>query len=315
METAGFMLYAAALALGPLALVQSVAAGGVGILTYATARFERRRLTRRDLAGSLVAVIGLACLAVLLAGGDARDAQGSTLEIGLWLAATAAAAVVVMTVCRGPLGRGVACGIAGGLFFAAGDIRTKLATDGGVRTLFVIPLVLGYLLGTSLLQLGYQSAVALTVAGLATLLTNAIPIAAGTVVLGEPLPGGTLGIARALAFAAVTVGAILLARPANRPAAAPAHEPAEQVPALTRGPRVGPAGSVTTRAPSITCSQSNPASPPCPPSRSPLTTAASSRPNHKPAGRRTPGHQRAGVAGKLPRQVSLTRLPASRHRR
>jgi drug/metabolite transporter (DMT)-like permease len=230
METAGFMLYAAALALAPLALVQSVAAGGVGILAYATARFERRRLTRRELAGSLVAVIGLAFLAVSLAGGDARDAQGSTVEIGLWLAATAATAVAIMTVGHGLLGRGVAYGIAGGLFFAAGDICTKLATDGGVRTLFVIPLVLGYLLGTSLLQLGYQSAAALTVAGLATLFTNAIPIAAGTVVLGEPLPGGALGLVRALAFAGVTVGAILLARPANRSAVAAPREPVQPAP-------------------------------------------------------------------------------------
>jgi len=77
----------------------------------------------------------------------------------------------------------------------------------------VIPLICGYLLGTSLLQIGYQSGAALTVAGLATLLTNAVPIAAGTVVLGEHLPSGGLGVVRALAFAAVTIGAILLARP------------------------------------------------------------------------------------------------------
>ena len=49
--------------------------------------------------------------------------------------------------------------------------------------------------------------------GLATLLTNAVPIAAGTLVLGEPVPGGALGAVRVLAFVAVTVGAVLLARP------------------------------------------------------------------------------------------------------
>jgi hypothetical protein len=143
-----------------------------------------------------------------------------------------------MTVGRGLLGRGVAYGISGGLLFGAGDICMKLATDGGVRTLFVIPLVLGYLLGTSLLQIGYQSAAALSVAGLATLLTNAIPIAAGTVVLGEPLPGGALGAVRVLAFASVTVGAILLARPADRPAVPRAREPAEPVPVRHRASHV-----------------------------------------------------------------------------
>jgi hypothetical protein len=48
---------------------------------------------------------------------------------------------------------------------------------------------------------------------LATLLTNALPIAGGTVVLGEPVPSGAFGAVRIVAFAAVTLGAILLARP------------------------------------------------------------------------------------------------------
>jgi hypothetical protein len=73
--------------------------------------------------------------------------------------------------------------------------------------------IAGYALGTGFLQLGYQKGGALTVAGLATLLTNALPIAAGTVVLGEPVPSGALGGLRIVAFAAVTIGAILLARP------------------------------------------------------------------------------------------------------
>jgi hypothetical protein len=51
------------------------------------------------------------------------------------------------------------------------------------------------------------------VAGLATLLTNALPIAAGSVVLDEPVPSGPLGGLRIAAFAAVVAGAALLARP------------------------------------------------------------------------------------------------------
>jgi len=63
------------------------------------------------------------------------------------------------------------------------------------------------------LQLGFQRGGALATAGVATLLTNALPIAAGTVVLGEPVPSGAYGAVRIVAFAAVTIGAILLARP------------------------------------------------------------------------------------------------------
>jgi hypothetical protein len=213
METCGFGLYVAALALAELALVQSVAAGGVGILAMASARFGDRHLTRRERMGAALAVTGLALLAISLTGGQEGSAQGALGEIALWLGATVGVAVLVVTSNRAFLEHGVGYGIAGGLFFAAGDICTKLATAGGARLLFALPLIAGYLLGTSLLQIGYQSGAALTVAGIATLLTNAVPIAAGTVLLHESIPTGALGVLRVLAFAAVTAGAILLARP------------------------------------------------------------------------------------------------------
>ena len=214
METFGFLLYAAALALASLALVQSVAAGGIGVLAYVSARVMGRRLEPRERNGALISVAGLAALAVSFAGGSGAGGEGSTGEILLWLAATAAAAVAVVGPGRAILGGGVANGIGGGLFFSIGDISTEVATQGeGNRLLFLIPLVLGYTLGTWLLQVGYQSSGALTVAGVATLLTNALPIAAGTVVLDEPVPSGAFGALRVTAFVAVTVGAIFLARP------------------------------------------------------------------------------------------------------
>jgi hypothetical protein len=60
------------------------------------------------------------------------------------------------------------------------------------------------------LQAGFQRGGALTTAGLATLLTNALPIAAGMIVFAEPLPGGWIGAIRIVAFAAVIAGAVLL---------------------------------------------------------------------------------------------------------
>jgi hypothetical protein len=99
-----------------------------------------------------------------------------------------------------------------------GDISVKVATQGGARYALAIGVIVGYALGTAFLQLGYQKGAALTAAGLATLVTNALPIAAGTLVLGEPVPAGVSGALRILAFAAVTVGAVLLARPGRSPA-------------------------------------------------------------------------------------------------
>src|SRR5690349_496630 len=58
LESGGFLLYVAALALAPLALVQSIAAGGIGILAFASARIGRRRLSRHELAGVSLSMIG-----------------------------------------------------------------------------------------------------------------------------------------------------------------------------------------------------------------------------------------------------------------
>jgi hypothetical protein len=213
METSGFLLYAGALALAELSLVQSINAGGIGVLAYVSARMGHRRLGKRELTGVLLSVLGLLALAISLVGGSSAGGHGSTDAIVVWLGASGAAALLILLLGRALIGAAVAAGIAGGIFFSIGDISTKLVTQGGVRTGFLITVILGYLLGTVLLQLGYQAGGALTVAGLATLLTNALPIAAGTIVLEEPVPSGVYGGLRILAFAAVVVGGVLLATP------------------------------------------------------------------------------------------------------
>ena len=69
-----------------------------------------------------------------------------------------------------------------------------------------------YAAGTMLLQMGFQRGGALVTAGLATLLTNAIPIAAGMTIFHEPLPDGVFGLLRVLAFATVVISGVFLAR-------------------------------------------------------------------------------------------------------
>lgn len=212
METGGFACYAAALALASLSLVQSIGAGGIGVLAFVSSRMSGRRLGTRQLTGVSFSIFGLLALAVSLAKSSGQG-NGTTAAIIAWLGATGLLAVLTLWIGRRTGALAVAEGVAGGLFFSIGDISTKLATQGGARFAFVVTLIIGYTLGTSLLQLGYQRGGALTVAGLATLLTNALPIAAGTIVLKEPVPSGVFGVLRVLAFAAVTAGAILLAKP------------------------------------------------------------------------------------------------------
>jgi hypothetical protein len=213
MESGGFVLYVTALRLAPLALVQSVTAGGIGVLAVATARLGHRTLTTVERLGAGVSVAGLLFLSLSLAGGVQQGARGDLVEIGLWLGCTGTAALLVLSVGRRLFGAAAADAVAGGLLFSCGDISTKIATEGGTRTLFAAVAILGYMLGSSLLQVGYQRGTALSIAGVATLLTTALPIAAGSVLLHETPPHGAQGTLRVVSFAAVVAGAILLGRP------------------------------------------------------------------------------------------------------
>src|SRR5437763_15013598 len=136
METSGFLLYAAALSLASLALVQSIAAGGIGVLAFVGERVSGRRLKPRQMAGVVLSVVGLAALGVTLAKSSGEGGQGSLAAILLWLGGTAALAGVTLLIGRRTGALAVAEGIAAGLFFSIGDFSTKLATQGGARTAF-----------------------------------------------------------------------------------------------------------------------------------------------------------------------------------
>src|SRR5229473_3161258 len=108
---------AAALALASLALVQTIGAGGIGVLAYLSARLGGRRLGRRELSGVVLSVVGLVALAVSLAGGSGKGGNGSTAAILLWIGASAAVALLVLLLARRLVGFAVAAAVAGGLFF------------------------------------------------------------------------------------------------------------------------------------------------------------------------------------------------------
>jgi len=199
---AGWVLYVAALALPPLSLVQATSAGGVGVLA-ALAHRRGDGLTRTDWVAVALAVGGLVLIAVSLAGGTVGSARPSAAWLVAWLAASAVVAVVAYA---------ARPGIAAGTLYAAGDVATKAAVAGG-WWLSAAPAVLAAHGGAFVtLQLGFQRAGALETAGAASLLTNALPIAAGVVLFGERLPGGALGGVRLVGFAVVVVAAALLSR-------------------------------------------------------------------------------------------------------
>jgi hypothetical protein len=99
------------------------------------------------------------------------------------------------------------------VLYAAGDVSTKAAVAGGLVLVLIPALLAFHGLAFVSLQLGFQRGSALATAGIATLWTNALPIAAGTVLFGETIPDGPLGAARVVSFVCLVGGAVALGRP------------------------------------------------------------------------------------------------------
>src|SRR6516162_2064304 len=210
-ETAGWLMYVAALRLAPLSLVQAVAASGVAVLAFATAHGHPSRLARREQAAVVLAVAGLTLLALSLVDTAEADQRPAVLGVIIWLAACGVGAALLIAVPT-RFGRAASLGLAAGLLFADGDISAKLAGYGGWWLIAIGTLIVAYAVGTSVLQWAYQRGDALTAAGLATLATNAIPIAAGFVLFGENLPRGTRAVLQVASFSCLVVSAVALSR-------------------------------------------------------------------------------------------------------
>jgi hypothetical protein len=219
-ETSGWLLYVAALRLAPLALVQAVTASGVAVLALATARGRPARLARREQVAVVLSLVGLLSLALSLVGHTVSERHPPLIGIIVWLAACGGLAVLLI-VEPTKFRRAATLGMAAGLLFADGDISAKLIGYGGMWLLALIPLVVAYGTGTSVLQSAYQRGDALTAAGMAMLVTNAIPIVAGFVLFGEKLPSGGSAALQILAFACLVTSAVALGHQ-QRPDVVPA---------------------------------------------------------------------------------------------
>jgi hypothetical protein len=243
---AGWVFYVAALALAPLSLVQATSAGGIGVL----AALAQRRGHAAQWPAVSVAVAGLALLAVSLAGGAPTSRAVSPAGLIAWLSGSAILAGLL-----GARRTGAGLGLAAGALYAAGDVATKAAVHGGAW-LFVVPVVLAaHGAAFVALQLGFQRGTPLATAGTSTLLTNALPIAAGVALFHERVPAGVPGLLRVVAFASVVLAAAMLARPEHEevsvsvaPATAPVTASAAAIHANTfrKSTRSSPAGAIAS---------------------------------------------------------------------
>jgi hypothetical protein len=215
-------LHAAALSLAPISLVQSVIAGGLVFLTVIADRAFGFEVTRREWLAVALAAAGLAFLAATLNGaGHSAHSDFDPPTIALYVSLVAAAGLLVSATVSGRSHAGVLFGAAAGLLWGASDVSIKGASDSlgdGAAALLVNPLALtvlvlsliGLLVSAKSLQLGD----AVPVIAVTSVAANAVTIAAGPIVFGDPLPGDSLGlIARLLAFALVISAAALIPAP------------------------------------------------------------------------------------------------------
>jgi uncharacterized membrane protein len=212
----GWALYLAALARAPLSLVQATAAGGVALLVALDALARRRRPPRRELRGAACATAGLVALALSLRGAAAATTAPSPLGLVACAVAVIAAAAVLA---RGDAGAG---GTAAGLLYGLGDVLTKalmlaLPPRPALAALASAPLLgpvaLAHLGGFLVLQRAFRRGGAVAAVAPLTAATTLLPIAAGAVVLREPLPTAAGGVTlRLVGFAAAAAGAVVLAR-------------------------------------------------------------------------------------------------------
>jgi hypothetical protein len=222
-ETVGWLLYVGALRLAPLSLVQAVGASGIAVLAFATARGHPSRLARREQVAVILAITGLVLLALSLVGSTESDQHPPVIGIIIWLAACAGGAALLIGIPT-RFGRAASLGLAAGLLFADGDISAKLIGYGGLWLIALTTLIVAYAVGTSVLQSAYQRGDALTAAGTATMVTNAVPIAAGFVLFGETLPRGARAVLQVAAFACLVVSAVALGHQQAPQARKPAPE-------------------------------------------------------------------------------------------
>ena len=208
-ESAGWLMYVAALRLAPLALVQAVTASGVAVLAFATARGHPSRLARRERFAVVLALAGLTLLALSIVGTTESDRPPGVVRIVIWLAACGGGAALLIAMPTS-FARAASLGLAAGLLLADGDISAKLVGYGGLWLVAIATLIVAYATGTSLLQSAYQQGDALTAAGTATMVTNAVPIAAGFVLFHEKLPHGMRAVLQIAAFASLVASAVAL---------------------------------------------------------------------------------------------------------
>jgi len=231
--TFGWALHVGALSKAPLSLVQAFVAGGLALALPIGRRLFRQSLSARELWGVGLIALALGGLALGLHDSGAHGGFASG-RLGLYLAASLVAAALLAAAPAGAR-RPHALGVAGGLLYGAADVAIKALTGlasrhgmGHALLTIWLPLAALATLGAFFcFQRALQTGRPLPVIALMTAATNALSIAAGFAVFGDPV-GGTPGLAALHAASlclVVAAGSLLAPAQAEAPLSAGLSRP------------------------------------------------------------------------------------------
>ncbi|MFI9649428.1 DMT family transporter [Streptomyces sp. NPDC052040] len=214
----GGLLHVAALACGPLSLVQPLGALTIVFALPMAALFVHRRAGATAWRGAVLATVGLAGLLSLIGTSDSRSLSDPQRVTTALVTAGAVAALMAAgrAAHRRPAVRSVLLAVASGVAFGMSSVFTKTVavdwTDGVSRTDLPSLAVIAVLatVGILLSQASYRGAGLAAPLSTLTVVNPVVAAAAGITLFGETFRHGTTGTMGALACAAVAAGGLIL---------------------------------------------------------------------------------------------------------
>ncbi len=226
-----WIFHVAALSVAPMALVQSVLAGGMVLLAVLAERLFGLRIGRRQWIGLGLTALGLMLLGVTLPvahGAHSGFSLPGMLSFEAGLIGAGTLLIMGPRIGAPPEHHGLMLGAAAGMLFGVSDIAIKaisgLVATGGIGGLLTPWTLFGLVASVAAFYAsakGLQDGEAVPVIAVTGTAANVAGIVGGIIVFGDPLAGNPLLlVVECLAFVLVIAAAWLMPAPVRTAAAA-----------------------------------------------------------------------------------------------